>query len=54
MHPSIRQYWQLQDELHVIDNFIFMGECVVIPQALCYDILEKIHQSYLVMDKCKA
>ena len=54
VHPSIRPYWQLWDELQVIDNLVFRGECVVIPQALCHDILEKIHESHLGVDKCKA
>ncbi len=54
VHPSIRQYWQLQDELHVIDGMIFRGECIVIPRSLRGDLLERIHQSHLGMDKCKA
>ena len=53
-HPSIRQYWAIQDELHIAEGLIFKGKRVVIPLLMRAEMLSKIHESHLGMEKCKA
>ena len=53
-HPSIRQYWAIQDELHIAEGLIFKGEWVVILLLMRAEMLSKIHESHLGMEKCKA
>ena len=54
VHPSIRQFWSIRDELHMADGVIFKGNCAVIPLLLRAEMLEKIHESHLGMEKCMA
>ena len=53
-HPSIRQYWAIQDELHIAEGLIFKGKRAVIPLLMRAEMLSKIHESHLSMEKCKA
>ena len=53
-HPSIRQYWAIQDELHIAKGLIFKGKRAVIPLLMRAEMLSKIHESHLSMEKCKA
>ena len=41
--PSIRQYWGIRDELHVVEHLIFKGERVVIPFSMRAEVLKKVH-----------
>ena len=52
--PSIRQYWGIRDELHVAEHLIFKDERVVIPSCMRADVLKKVHETHLGIEKCKA
>ena len=41
--PSIRQYWGIRDELHVVEHLIFKGERVVMPFSMRAEVLKKVH-----------
>ena len=51
---STRQYWPIQDELHVVEGLVFRGEKLVIPASMRSEMLIKLHESHLGMEKCKA
>lgn len=51
--PEIRQYWNLKDEVHVIDGLVLLGDRVIIP-TLRPEMLRRIHESHLGAEKCKA
>ncbi|XP_071948690.1 uncharacterized protein [Antedon mediterranea] len=51
---QIRQYWHLRDEIHEIDGLVFLGEKLIVPSQMRADMLNKIHESHLGMEKCKA
>ena len=53
-NPLISQYWPLRDEIHVIDGIVLMGERIIIPISMRQEMLEKLHESHLGMDKCRA
>ena len=50
----IRQYWPVRDELHGIQEVVYAGERVVIPNSMRSEMLPKLHQSHLGMEKCRA
>ena len=52
--PLFRQYWPLRDELHVIKGVVYAGERVVIPISVRSEMLQKLHESHLGMEKCRA
>ena len=51
---STRQYWPIRDELHVVEGLVFRGEKLVIPASMRGEMLIKLHESHLGMEKCKA
>ena len=51
---STRQYWPIRDELHVVEGLVFRGEKLVIPTSMRSEMLTKLHESHLGMEKCKA
>lgn len=46
-------YGNFIDELSVIDGILFKGSRIVVPEALKTDMLKKIHEGHLGMEKCK-
>lgn len=46
-------YGHFADELSVIDEVLFKGSRVVIPEVLRQDMLHLIHEGHLGMEKCK-
>jgi hypothetical protein len=52
--PDIQPYWAVRFEIHEDDGMMFVGEKLIIPASLKNDILGKLHESHLGMDKCKA
>ena len=52
--PLIRQYWPIRDELHVIQGVVYAGERVVIPNSMRSEMLQKLHETHLGMEKCRA
>ena len=54
-HPiCTRQYWPLRDELHIIEGLVFRRETVVIPPSMRHELLTKLRESHLGIEKCKA
>ena len=43
----IREYWPIKEELTVQNDVIFKGHRVVIPKAMCPEMLLRIHASHL-------
>ena len=50
----IRQYWPIRDELHVIQGVVYAGEHVGILNSMRSEMLQKLHETHLVMEKCRA
>ena len=53
VHKDIRQYFQYNEELSIIDGMIFKADKVVIPPSLRKEMLSRIHEGHLGMEKCK-
>ena len=43
-----------QRRLHVIQGVVHAGERVVIPNSMITEMLQKLHESHLGMEKCRA
>jgi hypothetical protein len=50
---DIRQYFQYNEELSVIDGIIFKADTILIPKSMRKEMLTRIHEGHLGMEKCK-
>ena len=50
----LRPYWEVQDELTMVDDLLLRGTRIVVPSSERLDILEKIHTGHLGIVKCRA
>ena len=51
---SLREYWKLKHNLCSADNLIFMNNRIVIPSAMRQEILKRIHEGHMGIEKCKS
>ena len=49
---SIRQYWDVRDELPVLDGVIYRGKRIVVPPTMRPAMLEITHETHLGTVKC--
>ncbi|CAG4950691.1 unnamed protein product [Colias eurytheme] len=50
---SAKVYWDIRDEFHVIKNIAFKNHRVIIPTSLRKEMINRIHEGHLGIDKCK-
>lgn len=50
---SIAEYWNHRDELSQMNDIIFKGEKIVIPESLRVEMLSRIHVGHMGIEKCK-
>lgn len=48
-----RPYWNFRNELFVMDNILFKGYAIVVPNNLKRNILQKLHDGHLAITKIK-
>lgn len=51
--PELRQYWQFRGSLSIVDELLMFGCRIVIPQKLRKEVLSKIHDGHLGVQKCQ-
>ena len=52
--PEDRQaYWNIRNDITIVDNLLLYRDRIIIPNGLRKDILNKIHQGHLGIDRCK-
>ena len=51
---TVSHYRKFRDEIYEVDGLLFFGQKLIIPQQLRPDILRRIHESHLGMEKCKS
>ena len=49
----IRPFWHCQQDLTVAKGLILKGSQIVIPASMRRDMLDRLHEGHLSMDKCK-
>lgn len=50
---EVKPYWQFQNEITSIDNLMYKGQKLIIPENLRKEMLNLIHESHLGIVKCK-
>ena len=53
-HPLIRRFWPIRGEITLIDRILYYNSGIVIPMSLSQEMLMKVHETHLAMDKCKS
>lgn len=48
------QFWPVKDEIHEIDTILYLGDRIIIPTSMRREMIQKIHQSHLGIEKCKS
>jgi len=51
--PSIQVYWNVRDELSEVDGVILKNERIVVPSSLRKEMLQRIHQGHMGIEKSK-
>ena len=51
---NILPYWPIRTEIHEQDGLLFAGERLLIPASSRQDILKKLHEGHLGVQKCKS
>ncbi|XP_063547273.1 uncharacterized protein K02A2.6-like [Cydia strobilella] len=49
----VNMFWPYRESLQFIDGLIFKNDCVYIPRSLRDEMLCKIHEGHLGIDRCK-
>ena len=50
---SIHAYWDVRDELSELNGIVLRGERIAIPPSMGKEMLEKIHQGHMRIEKSK-
>ena len=50
---STRMYWDVRDELSELNGIILRGERILIPISMRKEMLERIHQGHMGIEKSK-
>ncbi|XP_029652389.1 uncharacterized protein K02A2.6-like [Octopus sinensis] len=53
VQPLIREYWTIHDDISVENGILMAGSRIIIPKSMQKEILDKIHQRHLGMEKLK-
>ena len=54
LNTKIQDFWNFRHELSVYYDIIFKGERVVIPLSMRPEMLEKVHESHLGIEKSRS
>ena len=52
IHPSIREFWSMREELTMQNGIIYKGHRVIIPKAMRAELHSRIHSSHLGAEAC--
>ena len=50
---AAKPYWDYRGDLSVCKGVVLCGEKIVVPKSMRADMLQRIHEGHLGMDKCK-
>ena len=53
VHPDIREYWPIRDEISTQDGFLLRGERLIVPTSLRREMLSIIHGNHLGIEQNK-
>lgn len=50
---TVQDFWHVRDELCILEGIVFKGDKIFIPHALRREMLQKIHEGHMGMEKSK-
>lgn len=53
LDPEIHVYWAIKEEISEQEGLLLRGERLIVPRAMRPEMLSKIHESHLGIEKCK-
>ncbi|KAJ2949202.1 hypothetical protein O0L34_g6147 [Tuta absoluta] len=53
LHVAATQYWTVKDDIHVVNGIVFRNNQIVVPRSLRKEVLDRIHEGHLGIEKCK-
>ena len=53
LYKDIRAYWSFKHDMAVIDGVIMKGRCIIIPEILKAQMLDKLHVNHMGIEKTK-
>jgi len=48
---KIRHFYSIKNDIHIIEGILFKNNCIIIPKALQKDMLERIHQGHMGIER---
>ena len=48
----IREFWNFRDQLSLYNGVLFKSQRLIIPKALCLEVISRIHSSHLGIESC--
>ena len=51
--PQVREYWFIRHEISEQEGLLLRGERLIVPSSLRVEMLRKIHENHLGIEKCK-
>ena len=52
--PQLHAYWGIRDEIHCKDDLLLACEKLVVPNAMRGEMLSRLHEGHLGIEKCRA
>lgn len=53
LHDIVKKHWSYKEELQLIDGVIFKNHLVYIPRELRGEMISRVHEGHLGIDRCK-
>ncbi|XP_022816936.1 uncharacterized protein K02A2.6-like [Spodoptera litura] len=53
VNERVNAFWPYHEQMHYVDGIIFKDELVFIPRALREDMLSRVHEGHLGIERCK-
>lgn len=53
LENCLKPFWTFREEIHVIDDLVFKGNCLIIPTNLRPYMLKLIHEGHMGIEPCK-
>ncbi|XP_045782686.1 uncharacterized protein K02A2.6-like [Maniola jurtina] len=50
--PLLKSYWNIQAEIHVINDLLFKNDRLIIPKSMQNEMLTKVHEGHQGINKC--
>ncbi|XP_045445826.1 uncharacterized protein K02A2.6-like [Melitaea cinxia] len=51
MDPLLKYYWNIQGEIHIINDLLFKGDKLIIPKSMQSEMLRKVHEGHQGINK---